>query len=33
MGKLAKELYEELNNQGMGGLDFESLSIQKRYMN
>ena len=31
MGKLAKELYEELNNQGMGGLDFSS--IQKRYIN
>ena len=31
MGKLAKELYEELNNLGMGDLDFSS--IQKRYMN
>lgn len=30
MGRLAKELYEELNNQGLEGLDFSS--IQKNYL-
>lgn len=30
MGKLAKELYEELVNQGLGNLDFSS--IQKNYL-
>ena len=30
MGRLAKELYEELNNQGLEGLDFSS--IQQNYM-
>ena len=31
MGKLAKDLYEELNNQGFEGLDFSS--IQQNYLN
>ena len=30
MGRLAKELYEELNNQGLEGLDFSS--IQQNYL-
>ena len=30
MGKLAKKLYEQLNDQGLGGLDFSS--IQKNYL-
>ena len=30
LGKLAKELYQELNNQGFGNLDFSS--IQKSYL-
>ena len=31
MGKLARDLYEELNNQGFEGLDFSS--IQQNYLN
>jgi 3-hydroxyisobutyrate dehydrogenase len=30
LGKLAKEIYEELNNQGLGNLDFSS--VQKNYL-
>jgi len=30
MGKLAKELYEDLNEKGLGDLDFSS--IQKNYL-
>jgi len=30
LGKLAKELYQELNNQGFENLDFSS--IQKSYL-
>ena len=30
MGKLARKLYEQLNDEGLGGLDFSS--IQKNYL-